>query len=149
MPTTLESTGRVVKVETAEPSLGALLKCLAEQAGDLARQEAALAQGELRQSVRSTSRGVALLVAGALLLCVGGLAFTAFLILSIGALIGTYWPVALAVAVLYVVVGVLLALRAKSVFKQQTLLPEDTLRSLAADRQWARAKLEEAKRRLA
>lgn len=134
---------------SADPTLGALLKRLAKQAGDLARQEAELAKTELRQSARTTARGAALLAAGGVLFLLGALVLTAFLVLLIGELIGAYWPAALGVAILYLLAGSLLALRAKSVFGKHSLAPADTLRSLAADREWAQAEVEQAKRRLA
>lgn len=139
---------QAVRPSSTEPSLGALLKRLGEQAGDLARQEAALAKTELGHSTAATARVAALLAAGGVLLLFGALVLTALLILLVGKLIGAYWPAALGLAVLYLLAGTLLALRAKSVFGKHTLAPDDTLRSLAADGEWARNEIQQAKRRL-
>lgn len=139
---------RVVEGARAEPSLGELFKELAQESSTLIKQEIGLARAEMRDSVRTLTRGAVLLAAGGGLLLVGLLALTAFLIVALGDALENYWLAALIVGVVYALLGGALLMRGKSGLQANELKPEQTIRSLQEDKRWAQSEVQQVKRDL-
>ncbi|HET9984989.1 MAG TPA: phage holin family protein [Longimicrobiales bacterium] len=133
-----------------EPPIGELVKGLAEDAGELVRQEIALAKIEMRETVSSMAKdGRSVAVGGAVAL-LGGLALTAFLIVLLGdAVFGdNYWLSSLIVGVILLGVGWMMANRGMKDMKAHSLKPEETLRTLEEDKRWMAQERERFKREL-
>lgn len=128
-------------------SMGDLLRQLANESGDLMRQEVNLAKLEMKETASQMAQdGVKLGVALGLA-AVGGLALTAFLILVIGNLLdGAYWAGALIVGALFLLIGGLLARNAINDLKKQDLKPEETIETLREDKRWLQDEASDFKR---
>lgn len=132
----------------ADRSLGPLFNQLAQDSSALIRQEIALAKAEVRQSISQTTNGAVKLGVAVALLSVGGLVLTTFLVLLLGHLLDNYWISALIVGVIFSIIGALLALGGLRRLKDVQVTPQDTIETLKADRDWAKAELRELKRDL-
>ena len=114
-------------------STGELVKRLSRQASALVRQEIELAKRELSEKAVDASTGAAAL-AGAAFLALGTL--TAFLILALDGAMPA-WAAALCVAVLWAVVGAVLALYGREKLREVgTPVPEKTVDTLKEDIEW-------------
>lgn len=131
-----------------EPSIGPLLRELAQDSSALIRQEIALAKAEVRQSVSQVTNGAVKLGIAAALLAVAGLVMTAFLVLLLGELLDSYWISALIVGVVFALTGAVLALSGISRLKEVQMAPEATLQTLKEDGAWAKEEVQELKREL-
>jgi uncharacterized membrane protein YqjE len=132
----------------ADRSLGPLFSQLAQDSSALIRQEIALAKAEVRQSLSQTTSGALKLAIAVALLSLGGLVLTAFLVLLLGRLLDNYWVSALIVGVVFTIVGALLALAGLRRLKEVQVAPQETIETLKADRDWAKAEVQELKRDL-
>lgn len=133
--------------ERSEESVQELVQDLVNDVSDLVRHEVNLAKLELRESAREVGRGVVKGAIAAGVAAVGGLAFTAFLILGLGVLLGgMYWLSALIVGAVYLAIAGVLAQRARSSLRPEGLRPDETLESLKEDREFARREAREFKR---
>jgi uncharacterized membrane protein YqjE len=121
-----------------EAPLGDLLRRLGEDAGVLVRDEIALAKLELRESLKDYAQDAAKLAVAAGAGLVGALSLTAFLIIALGDLMDNYWLSALLVTVVLLVTAAVLGKRALAHMKRNSLAPEETVRTLKDDKQWAR-----------
>lgn len=129
-----------------EPPIGELFRQLSNDASHLIRQEVALGKAELRETASALAKdatkiGVALTVAW-----LGALALVAFLIVGLGALVGSYWAAALIVAVVFLGAGAALGYSAISDLRDRELKPERTIESLQDDAQWAKREARSVKR---
>ncbi|HEX6941769.1 MAG TPA: phage holin family protein, partial [Gemmatimonadaceae bacterium] len=114
----------------------------------LVQQEVHLAKAELRESlghVRTMATGLA--VAAALAIP-GALALTAFLVIGLGALIGSYWASALIVGVVLMTAAVVLGRRAMSIVNEGKIGLPRTITSLAEDATWGKEELRAFKREM-
>jgi uncharacterized membrane protein YqjE len=117
-------------------STGELVKRLSRQASALVRQEIELAKKEMSEKAVDASTGAAALAAAAVatLLALGAL--TAFLILALDGAMPA-WTAALCVAVLWAVVGAVLALYGREKLRDVgTPVPEKTVDTLKEDIEW-------------
>ena len=135
-------------VADADRSLGPLFSQLAQDSSALIRQEIALAKAEVRHSISQTTSGAVKVGVAAALLSVGGLVLTAFLVLLLGELLGNYWLSALIVGAVFTVIGAFLALAGIRRLKEVQVAPQETIETLRADRDWAKAEVQELKRDL-
>ena len=135
-------------VADADRSLGPLFSQLAQDSSALIRQEIALAKAEVRHSISQTTSGAVKVGVAAALLSVGGLVLTAFLVLLLGELLGNYWLSALIVGAVFTVIGAFLALGGIRRLKEVQVAPQETIETLRADRDWAKAEVQELKRDL-
>jgi uncharacterized membrane protein YqjE len=133
----------------AEPSLGDLFRQLADDSATLIRQEMALAKTEMRQNVQHAARDASMIAVGGVVAAIGVLVLVAFLVMITGKALGAAWAGALAVGILFVVVGGVLAMRSARHLKKDTLTPEQTIRSLKEDKQWVQSEMQQARRELA
>lgn len=133
----------------AEPSLGDLLKELAQESSTLLKQEFALAKTEMRENVRSVGKDAAMLAIGGSMLAVAALVLTAALVALLGDILGDeYWLGALIVGVLYAIIGGVLLGRARDRLKNEDLKPEATMQTLREDKRWAQDQAQQIKREL-
>lgn len=130
----------------SEPSLGELFGQLTNDAGQLIRQEVALAKAELRETGATLARDGAKLGVAAGLGLMGALAATAFLIVGLGDLLDNYWLSALIVTVLFLGIAAYLAKSALADIRSRGVKPEATLQTLREDVSWAKRETEELKR---
>jgi uncharacterized membrane protein YqjE len=131
-----------------EHSLGDLFRQLAEDSTTLIRQEIALAKSEMRETVRTVSRDIAMIAVGGVIALVGVLTLTAFLVLLLGALMANYWLAALIVGVVYLLIGGGLAYSNLNNLRKSELKPEHSIESLKEDKQWVQHEIRDAKREL-
>jgi uncharacterized membrane protein YqjE len=130
-----------------EPSLGELFRRLTTDTTELVRQEISLARAEVREVGGTLARdGTKIGIAVGLALC-GALALTAFLVIAAGDLLNNYWLGALAVGLLLLAIGVVLARNAVADVKRRAV-PQHTIASLREDAAWAKQETREVKREL-
>ena len=128
-----------------DPSLGVLVRQLAQDSTTLIKQEISLAKAEVRQSVAETAKGATKLGIAAALLAVAGLVLTAFLVLLLGDLLDNYWVAALIVGVVFAIAGALLALSGMRRLKEVQLAPAATIETLKGDKAWAQSEIRQVK----
>lgn len=134
----------------AEPSLGILVKQLAQDSATLVRQEVALARAEMRENMRHAARDAAMMAVGGGFLLVGLLVLVAALVAFLGDVLGNeYWAGALIVGVLFVAVGGMLAMKYMNDLKNDDLKPDQTIQTLKEDKRWLQSEMQDAKRDLA
>jgi uncharacterized membrane protein YqjE len=130
----------------SEPSLGELFGQLSTDAGQLIRQEVALAKAELRETGATLARDGAKLGMAAGLGLLGALAATAFLIVALGDLFDNYWLSALLVAAGLLGAAAYLGKSALADIRERGVKPEATLETLREDASWAKRETEALKR---
>ena len=131
-----------------DASIGDLFRQMTSDASHLVQQEVHLAKAELRESlghVRTMATGLA--VAAALAIP-GALALTAFLVIGLGALIGSYWASALIIGVVLMTAAVILGRRALSIVNDGKIGLPRTITSLADDATWGKEELRAFKREM-
>lgn len=130
----------------AEQSMAVLLRRLSDQSSLLMREEIALAKAELSEKGKRVGAGAGLFGGAGLLAVFGVGALTAAAILALGLLVAG-WLAALIVAVLYLLIAGVAALLGRRQVKQSgPALPEQTVATLKADVQTAKARVQEARR---
>lgn len=140
--------GRFNSKTDDEVPIGELFRRLSQDASALVRDEIALAKVELRESVKGYTQDAAKLGIAAGVGLVGVLALTAFLIVGLGDLLNNYWLSALLVAVAFLVTAAVMAKGALAHMKRNSLAPQETVRTLKQDQQWAKHEAQEFKRQL-
>ena len=128
-----------------ERPIGDLVKELAGQTSTLVRQEIQLAQAELSQKGKVAGRGAGMLGAAAVaaLLALGAL--TACLIVALDSFM-TLWLAALVAAVLWAVIGAVLAARGRKELQRATPPAPQTVETVKEDIQWAKTQTGSARR---
>lgn len=120
-----------------DASLGELFRRLSSDTTDLLRQELDLAKSEVRETGGRLAETGTKVGMGAGLAVMGGLALTAFLIILLGnAFGGRYWLSSLVVGVLAAGSGYSLITGALKQFREQSLVPKQTMDTLRDDAQW-------------
>jgi len=125
------------------PSLGILLRDLAEGSAALVRQEAQLARLEVTEMLRGVGKGSAFVVAGAVLLLLGALALLTGLIMLGGDqwLRDRYWLAALIVFALAGGLAAWFGSRAATILTPRQLAPDETVATLKEDKAWLKRQL--------
>jgi uncharacterized membrane protein YqjE len=144
-PTTTTAPPRVT---AAEPSLGDLVRQLAQDSTTLIRQEVALAKMEMRENVKTAARDMAMIAVGGAIAAVGGLVLTAFLVILLGSLLLNYWLSALIVGLLFLIIGGVLAWTNLNRLRTADMKPEHTIDSMNENKEWIQQEIREAKREL-
>lgn len=127
-----------------DQQLGELLSALRSEAGVHLRQEVALAKLEIREKVRLTASGGALVCGAALLGVLMAAAVTAAAILGL-AIVWPAWVAALVVASIEGMAAVILALRGRARIRAAIpFTPERTARMVGKDIEWARQQMSSA-----
>jgi 4-amino-4-deoxy-L-arabinose transferase-like glycosyltransferase len=123
--------------------LGALLRELAEGSSSLARKEVSLARLELSELLHGITTGVSLIVAGSVMLLLGGLSFLTGLILLGGDqwLRDRYWLAALIVFAPAGGLALLFMSRGKALLSPGQLAPDQTVTTLKEDTAWLKQQM--------
>jgi len=115
-------------------SLTALFRQLADESASLVRNEARLAKLEIKETSAAMAKHALMIAVGTGLAASGGLALTAFLVIVIGnALGGAYWAGALIVGAGFLLIGAIVASIGVRNLRQESIAPEQTIRSLQED----------------
>lgn len=118
--------------------LATLVRRLLDESRQLFRQEIGLAKLELKRTASSIVRDTVAMGIGLGLIAIGALALTAFLVLVVGNILGgAYWAGALIVGGVCLLVGAIVAAAAAKALKRQEVKPDETIRTLKEDKQWA------------
>jgi hypothetical protein len=133
-----------VRVQNGQmPPLGALLRELAEGSASLIRQEVHLARLEVADMLRSVTGGVVLIVGGAIMVLLGGLALLTGLILLGGDqwLRDRYWLAALIVFAISGALALVFKSSGMARLSPKRLAPEQTVATLKEDTAWLKQRL--------
>jgi hypothetical protein len=133
-----------VRVQNGQsPSLGVLLRDLAEGSSSLIRQEVRLARLELSEVLVAVTTGTIHIVAGSVLLLLGVLSVLVGLILLGGDqwLRDRYWLAALITFVLAGGLALWFVSRGTSLLSPRQLAPEQTVATLKEDTAWLKQQL--------
>jgi hypothetical protein len=125
------------------PSMGTLIRDLADGGAHLVRGELRLARLEVGELLRGVGLGSAQVAAGGVLAVLGALALLTGVILLAGDqwLGDHYWLAALLVAVFLAAVALWFARRGSSLLSPQRLVPDETLATLKEDKEWLKRQL--------
>jgi uncharacterized membrane protein YqjE len=127
-----------MSVESTPQPIGALLKDLTIDLGDLVREETALAKLELRTAGTALTQTVLRATVGAALSQVGLLALAAALVMWLGdTLDGRYWLSALLVGLVTLVIGLFLG-RITLRDLRRVLAPDQTIAAAHENVTWAK-----------
>jgi len=130
-------------------SIADLLRELRNETTTLFRQEVQLAKTEMTDKAQRVGRNLAYLAVGGLVAYLGA----AFLLVGLMYLIHwgltaagveevvSAWISALAIGIIVGAIGYALVQKAISTLKHESVMPEETVRSLQENRQWAQQKL--------
>jgi cation transport ATPase len=125
--------------DTHNRSIGELFGDLSQQTRDLISEEIALAKAEIREKISRISRsGVWFGVAGVMAFA-GLLTLLATAVLGLTALGLQPWLSALIVAVVVLVIAFVAVQSGRSLLKQDSLAPKQTLESLKENAAWIRS----------
>ena len=120
--------------------LGELFSELAQETGTLVRKEVELAKTEMTGKARVAARDAATIAMGGVIGLAGGLFLLGAVVLALGTVI-PLWASALLVGGLVTIIGVTMALRGVRALQHVDPKPQQTIRTLQEDRQWAREQL--------
>jgi hypothetical protein len=128
-----------------EPQLRELLKQLASESSDLMRNEMALAKLEVRDMAREVALDSAKLAAAIGLALAGALALMAAAVIGLGHLLdGRFGLSALIIGALMLLIGGLMARGGIQGLKQMPK-PEQTVRSMKTNKEWASREIQDFK----
>jgi uncharacterized membrane protein YqjE len=143
-----DARGPVSRVKEEAESVGVLLRRLGDDLVGLIQDEIELAKVEIRREMRGIGADLGKIALAAGLALLAAHALTAFLIIGLGLLIGSFWGSALIVGVLYLIVAGVLAKTAASNLQDRNPVPEATVETLQEDARWAQREVQEFKREL-
>lgn len=125
----------VPREELREASIGDLVKRLTEDAGNLVRQEFALAKTEMTEKGKELGKGAGILGGAAVLALLAAGVLTAFLVLVLDEFMPT-WLAALIVGLVYLAIAAFLAKRGQKTLQQAKPVPEQTIETVKEDVEW-------------
>ena len=120
-----------------EPSLGDLFTDLTGDMSELIRQEIRLAKTETEEKLRTATRSLISVLAGAIL-GYAGLIVLLFAAAAGLSLFMDLWLAHTIVGALVVLIGVILLMSGRNALKQISLTPDKTLETLKNDARWAK-----------
>jgi hypothetical protein len=120
---------------SSRESIGNLISNLANQTGNLIRDEFALAKREIEEKVQSVQSVLIMIVIGALLGLIAVLALCAALVLGLSEYLEPWLSALLVGGVFGVVAGIVIAFGV-SRLKHIRLKPEQTLQTLEENKEW-------------
>ncbi len=128
-----------------EPSIGELIKQLAEDSATLVRQEVALAKAEMSRNVKSAAQSAAMVAVGGMIAFLGVLVLLAGIVVLLGDALDNYWLTALIVGLVFLAIGGLMAMSNLNKLKAEELAPERTIQTLQEDKRWIQKEIQQAK----
>jgi hypothetical protein len=121
----------------SEPSLAQLLTGIVNDAKELLRQELALAKHEIREDLRRTKAAMLSLGIGIGVAAIGGLLLILMLVHLLNALAGLpLWACYGIVGGLFLIIGGVLLLIAKSTIARIDVVPQQTVETMKENVQW-------------
>ena len=129
-----------------EISIAELLRSLGRDTGHLVQQEINLAKAELAETAGKIGAAAKKIAIAAIVALCGMIAFTAFMVLALGAAMDNYWLGALVTALVLLAIAGLTARGAIGAVRQRPLGVPETAETLREDAQWAREEVKEVKR---
>jgi hypothetical protein len=132
-----------VRLDGQRPTLGVLLRGLAEGSATLIRQEVQLVRLEVSELIGALTSGVVSVVIGAVMLLLGGLTLLIGLILLGGDqwLRDRYWLAALIVFAISGGFALLFRMLGASLLSPRQLVPKETVETLKEDTEWVKQQL--------
>lgn len=130
------------------PGIGELFKRVSADVSLLARQEMQLAKAELRESVDEVKGASAKFAIAAVIALPGAMALTAFLVIVLAGVLGSWWAASLIVGVALIVVAGLLVRQGKAALSSGNVGMPETAASLAEDAEWGKQEVKAFKREL-
>jgi uncharacterized membrane protein YqjE len=127
-------------LENRERSVGELLSELANEMARLLHHEVELAKTELSEKAGKAGRNAASLAVGGAIAYAALLAFLAALILLLANFM-PWWTSALAVSVVFGIIGAVMVSKALERLKQLDPAPRQTLETLKEDVAWAKQQM--------
>jgi uncharacterized membrane protein YqjE len=140
--------GPVSRAKDEAATVGTLIRQLADDLVGLLQDEVALAKLEVRREMRGLGGDLAKMGIAVGFGLLAAQALTAFLILGLGVLIGSFWGSALIVGLLFLVIAVILGKTTVSKLRARNPVPEATLQTIREDARWAQQEAQEFKREL-
>ena len=138
--------GATARSANEDPSLSSLVAQLTDDARHLVRQELEIAKADAAATAKTLAISGGFVAVGAVLLLVGVVVLTVFLILGLGALLGErYWLSTLIIGGLSTLAGLTALFRGRRGLRGDSLKPEVALQTLRASKDWARAEAAEMK----
>ena len=141
-----DARGPVSRVKEEAATVGTLMRQLGDDLVGLLQDEIELAKLELRREARGFGADLARIGVALGLALFGAQAITAFLIIGLGLLIGSFWLSALIVGVVLLAAAGILAKSAASSLQERDPVPEATVDTLQEDARWAQREAQEFKR---
>lgn len=135
--------GSRASASESERPLGAVVSEFLDQGKQLLRAELTLARTELKAEAKKAASGSGMLAAGGVVLLLGAMALTAFLVIAL-ANVMPLWASALLVTVLMLAVGAGMAMAGAKALKS-VHAPRKTIQTLKEDSQWASTTMRSAK----
>jgi hypothetical protein len=143
-----EAQGPISRAKEEAATVGVLMRQLGDDLVGLIQDEIALAKLEIRREMRGIGADLGKIGVAVGLALLAAQALTAFLIIGLGLLIGSFWGSALIVGALYLIVAGVLAKNAASNLQDRNPVPEATVETLQEDARWAQREVQEFKREL-
>lgn len=131
--------------DPGEPSIGELIKQLAEDSATLVRQEVALAKAEMSRNVKSAAQSAAMVAVGGMIAFLGVLVLLAGIVVLLGDALDNYWLAALIVGLVFLAIGGLMAMSNLNKLKAEELAPERTIQTLQEDKRWIQNEIQQVK----
>ena len=148
-PVTHEHNGRPPTPDLLDDaSIGDLFRQMTSDASLLVQQEVHLAKAELKESVSRVKTMAVWFALAAALAIPGAIALTAFLVIGLGALLGSYWAGALIVGVVLMTATLVVARRAMSTVADGKIGLPRTITSLAENASWGKEEVRAFKREM-
>jgi len=138
--------GPVTRAKEEAGTVGVLLRQLGDDLVGIVQDEIALAKLEVKNELRGVGADFAKIGIAAGLALLGAQALTAFLIIALGVLIGSFWAAAFIVGALFLIVAGVLGKTAADSLKERNPVPEATIDTLQEDARWAQREAQEFKR---
>jgi uncharacterized membrane protein YqjE len=129
------------------PSVGHLLRDLADEMLTLARNEVRLVNAEVARAVKGIGVGIAYAAVGAVFVVLGSLSLLVGAVLLVGDQwlpADRYWAAALLVTVITGAVAAVLARRGLSMASPSELAPTQTIETLEEDGEWLKRQVTSA-----
>jgi hypothetical protein len=138
-----------------QPSIGSLLKDLADESRTLFRQEMELAKAEISEKVSTVGRNVAYLAVGGLIAYAGLLALIAAACVGLAVALSQVmddsiasWLGPLIVGVVVALIGYAFAQKGISTLKNESFVPRKTMDSLRENKEWFKDQMKTSENRI-
>ena len=116
-------------------SLGELVGIVASQSAGLVRDEVALVQREVRETLKTVRSAASIVIIGTIIALIAAMALCAAVIIALAELVGP-WQSALIVGLILGLTAGVVILIGVSRFKRTSLKPVQTIETLEENKEW-------------